>query len=82
MVEDKELPQLSITSEPPNSRDVVTGGNTTLTCLAESKKTENIGYSWDFANSNSVIVVSLVCNTLCLQIFYHIPQMAAFSIPS
>ena len=53
----KELPRLEITQEPPNSLQVQIGSSATITCLAESESTKNIGYSWTFTNSSKMIEV-------------------------
>ena len=55
--EDKQIPSLKITEEPPNSVDVMEGESAVITCRAKSANTENIGYSWEYANSDRVIEV-------------------------
>ena len=55
--EDKVIPSLEITEEPPNSKDIMEGDSTVITCRASSAHTENIGYSWEYADSNRVIQV-------------------------
>ena len=55
--EKKVIPSLTITEEPPNSLDIMEGDAVVITCRAESSHTENIGYSWEYANTDSVIQV-------------------------
>ena len=57
--EDKEVPQLKITAEPPTTLDVMSGSDATISCLAESQKTQNIGYSWEYTNDNRAVEVQL-----------------------
>ena len=62
--EDKVIPSLEITEEPPTFLDIMEGGSAIISCRAESSNTENIGYSWEYADSNRIIKVctSRVCS--------------------
>ena len=55
--EDKVIPSLEITEEPPTFLDIMEGGSAIISCRAESSNTENIGYSWEYADSNRIIKV-------------------------
>lgn len=57
--EDKTIPSLKITEEPPNSVEVMAGDTATISCIARSDQTQNIGYSWQFYDLDRVIQVHL-----------------------